>query len=514
MAKDLDYYLAQARRIAEHREAGAEKEIRKLYKAMLKDLQQFMSETYIQYAEDDKLTYAMLQKAGYDARFLDEIEQRLNISTPAAAKQLRELVEETYTAAYEGMVRGVQKVAQGAVLEEVFAEFVAITPEQIRAAVENPISGLTLNDILEKNRKDITYSIKQTVGVGLMNGDRYTTIARRIADQLDGDYKKAVRIARTECNRAREAGNHDAATDVDEALKRGTTGLRFVKVWKTMQDERVRPQRRRKGKKGWNTTMGLGANHMQLNGQTVLEDEPFDLGDGVTAMAPGQSGVAGHDVNCRCYVSRSMMTDAEFFKATGRHFPEKTVDKITGYDILKEIELREIPITDKAIENVPLACPSQWTKEQASQLREAHKELLRMVKDEPVGTEAYAIYDLQMKLISQDIGEKGQVRIPDFLEPHIAIHNHPDGLTFSGSDVERFIERSDLQILTAIGNDGSVYLLEKTDDYAAVDFIRSYLGITERYPQMMNSPTEYVKAMNEFLKEGAEYGVEYYEVRP
>lgn len=320
MAKDLDYYLAQARKIAEHREAGAEKKIRKLYKAMLKDLQQFMSETYIQYAENDRLTYAMLQKAGYDARFLDEIEQRLNISTPAAAKQLRELVEETYTAAYEGMVHGVQKVAQGEPLEEVFAEFVAITPEQIRAAVENPISGLTLNDILEKNRRDIIYSIKREIGVGLMNGDRYTTMARRISERLDGDYKKAIWIARTECHRVREAGNHDAAISVDEALKRGTTGMRFVKVWKTMQDERVRPQRRRKGKKGWKTTMGRGANHMQLNGQTVLEDEPFDLGDGVTAMAPGQSGVAGHDVNCRCYVSRSMMTDAEFFKATGRHF--------------------------------------------------------------------------------------------------------------------------------------------------------------------------------------------------
>ena len=43
MAKDLDYYLAQARRIAEHREAGAEKELRKLYKGMLKDLQQFIA---------------------------------------------------------------------------------------------------------------------------------------------------------------------------------------------------------------------------------------------------------------------------------------------------------------------------------------------------------------------------------------------------------------------------------------------------------------------------------------
>ena len=102
--KDLEYYLAQARRIAAHREASAEKEIRKLYKSMLKELNTFISETYVQYAEEDKLTYAMLQKAGYDARFLEEVEQRLNLATPKAAQELRSLVEETYEAAWKGMV--------------------------------------------------------------------------------------------------------------------------------------------------------------------------------------------------------------------------------------------------------------------------------------------------------------------------------------------------------------------------------------------------------------------------
>lgn len=317
--KDIEYYLAQARRIAEHREAGAEKEIRRLYKAMLKDLQTFISETYVQYAKDDKLTYAMLQEAGYNARFLEEIEQRLNVATPKAARELRQLVEETYDAAYKAMVDGVAR-ASGS-LETEFAESIAITPEQVKRAVENPVSGLTLSDTLEKNRREIIYSIKRTVGVGLMNGDRYTTMARRISEQVDGDYKKAIRIARTETHRVREAGNHDAAQYVDSELQKGTTGRRMCKTWKTMKDERVRPQRRRKGKKGWSTKMGRGPNHMILDGQTVLAGEDFDLKDGHTAPVPGMSGVAGHDINCRCYVSYEMLTDAEFFAKTGKHFP-------------------------------------------------------------------------------------------------------------------------------------------------------------------------------------------------
>lgn len=315
--KDLEYYLAQARRIAQHREEGAEKEIRKVYRSMLKELKTFMSDTYVKYAEDDKLTFAMLQKAGYDARFLEEIERRINVATPKAAKELRALVEETYRIAYEGMVDGATKAGVDG-LDEVFAEAVAITPEQIRAAVQNPVSGLTLKDTLEKNRREIIYTIKQVVGIGLMNGDRYTTMARRIAKQVDGDYKKAIRIARTETHRVREAGNHDAGLEVDKELQKGTTGMRMTKTWKSMGDERVRPQRKKKGKP---SKMGKGPNHMIMNGQTVLEDEDFDLQDGHSASCPGSSGVAGHDINCRCYASREMMTDEEYFAKAGKHFP-------------------------------------------------------------------------------------------------------------------------------------------------------------------------------------------------
>lgn len=319
MAKDLEYYLAQARRIAEHREADAEKEIRKLYKEMRKDLQTFISDTYVKYAQDDKLTFAMLQKAGYDARFLEEIERQINISSPKASKELQQLVNDTYKIAYEGMVNGVIKAGKGS-LDETFADAVAITPQQIKKVVRNPIMEVAL----EKNHKDIITEIKEAVAVGLMNGDRYTTMARRISDLLNaekGAYKRAVRIARTEAHRVREAGNSDAAAEVDSELQNTTSGMRMVKTWHTMRDERVRPQRRRKGKGGWSTKMGKGANHMKLDGQIVLANESFDLLDGNKAPAPGQSGVAGHDINCRCYASYEMMTDEEFYEKTGKHFP-------------------------------------------------------------------------------------------------------------------------------------------------------------------------------------------------
>lgn len=340
--KTLDALLVQARRIAEHCEAGAEREIRKTYRALLKELQSYIAELHVRFADgDDRLDYAALQKAGYDARYLEEIEERIGVASADVAAQLHELVSETYRFAYESMVQGVR--AQGrAPLAETFEQSIAITPEQIARAVDNPIMELAL----EKNHRDIVYEIKQAVATGLMNGDRYSTVARRMSAILDADkgaYRRAVRIARTETHRVREAGNNDAAVRVDDELKAGDSGLRMVKTWRTMKDERVRPQRRRKRKSGWTARMGKDPNHIRLDGQTVLADEDFDLGDGHTAPAPGMSGIAGHDINCRCRAIREVMDDAEFFSRTGRHLPgweereklDDTVEKPAGNGIIE-----------------------------------------------------------------------------------------------------------------------------------------------------------------------------------
>ena len=352
MAKDLDYYLVQARRIAEHREEGAEEAIRKEFKKLLKDLKAYIGEVHEKYAAGDgTLSYGDLQRAGYNARFLDEIEKRIGVVTPRVAKELHQLVEDTYEMSYKAMIEGVEKVANGADLGETFADSVAITPEQIKAAVNNPY----MENALLKNHQAIVYDIRQAVAVGLMNGDRYATIAKRITTALDketGPYKNAMLIARTEAHRVREAGNNDAAVAVDKELQGGTTGMRMTKTWKTMKDERVRPQYVRKRKKGgWSKGFNnKGANHMKLEGQVVLADEDFNLLDGNKGPCPGSTGIAGHDCNCRCYASFEMMTDEEFYAKTGRHFPgwkgEEKPEAEAGE--LSRKEMREKIKEDKA----------------------------------------------------------------------------------------------------------------------------------------------------------------------
>ena len=300
MAKDLRYYTAQLRRIEASRAKGVEKKIRKIYKEMLTDLQHFIADEYIKLAEEGKLTYEILHGKVEYARFLAEVEQRLDGISSKVSREIRETVEDIYKIGYEGMIEAVRKSSSAMELQQALSSVRAVTPEVIRAAVNNPISGLTLSDTLEKNRKAIIYNIKQQIGIGLSQGDRMSTMARRISDSLDGDYKKAIRIARTEVHRVREAGHLDASLEVDDALEKSAMPVRMFKIWLTMKDERVRPNRMYKTKKGWKRGKPGGENHEKMHDVAVPVNEPFELSGGAKAMAPGQSGVAGHDINCRC----------------------------------------------------------------------------------------------------------------------------------------------------------------------------------------------------------------------
>jgi hypothetical protein len=293
MDKDFDYYFAQLRRIEEHREKGAEAELRKLFKQVLKDTKAFIAEEYFALAENGELTFSVLQANGQAARLLEEAERQLNGLTPAVSKQIKTAVSDMYKLCYDGMVDAVTKSASSEELKQALTGLRGVRPEVVKAAVENPISGLTLTDTLEKNRKEIIWEIKRQIGVGLMNGDRYETMARRIAGALDGNYKKAVRIIRTEVGRAREAGHLESAKEINNSLKQGTTNVRMVKTWKTMKDGSVRDQ------------------HTKMDGVTVDMDEDFILPDGTKTQAPMQSGVASQDINCRCFLKYSLKETKE-----------------------------------------------------------------------------------------------------------------------------------------------------------------------------------------------------------
>ena len=179
-----------------------------------------------------------------------------------------------------------------------------------------------------------------------------------------------------------------------------------------------------------------------------------------------------------------------------------------GNGILKSTGVQGIPVTEEAISRVPLITPSGWSAGKAVLLQEAHKDLLRFVEGQPVGIEAGAIYSLDMKLLERRMGRVQEIRMPRYSGEHILIHNHPDGLTFSPADIEGFGKRFDMKILTAVGHNGTVYILQKTEEYNPVGLSKAFLSEMGKLDSA-KTPEEFAEIINRFLEGVGNYGVRF-----
>lgn len=310
----LNELLHEIRRIEEHRTVLTEKKIRKIYKSLVKDLNNFLAEYYAKYADktDGTLTIAKLQEKMKFAKFLEEIENNVNFFTPKVKREIEDLVDRTYKACYEGMNKAVSEADD--VKELVGASELNVRPEVMKQAVENNISKLTLKPLLEKNRQEIIYDIKQALTVGLMTGQRYDTMANKILEKVDFSYGKAIRVTRTETHRNVEAGFNDCAQEIAKGLE--GSDIVYTKTWITMKDERVRPQVMYKTKSGWKKKISRnGANHVKMEGQIQKVEDPFIFSDGNKGMYPGDISLPASQVcNCRCTLEHKFMTREEFEK--------------------------------------------------------------------------------------------------------------------------------------------------------------------------------------------------------
>lgn len=179
--------------------------------------------------------------------------------------------------------------------------------------------------------------------------------------------------------------------------------------------------------------------------------------------------------------------------------------------ILNDIRGGYLPVTEKSIKAVrPFVCR---TLDEAGQqaLARAHQELLRKAAAHPVGTEAARCYGMDMRPLGETIisGQKGRVRIPDQDVPYIAIHTHPSGVTFSPGDIRGFATRENMRMLTAVGNDGTVYAIEKTLQFDR-NRILALFHDTENRLAMLQNQQEVNAAMQKLLKEAEQYGATFY----
>ena len=179
---------------------------------------------------------------------------------------------------------------------------------------------------------------------------------------------------------------------------------------------------------------------------------------------------------------------------------------------LKESSQDYKEITAQSIQRIqPFACETLDAAGSRA-LANAHKKLLLEARKVPLGTEKAHCYGLDMQPLGEYItGQRaGSVRVPNYSTPHIVIHNHPSGLTFSPGDILGFATRDSMRMLTIVGNDGSIYALEKTatTNPELLTKAATKLNVSANEPSL--TPQSKINLVTNFLEEIAQYGVNYY----
>ena len=170
------------------------------------------------------------------------------------------------------------------------------------------------------------------------------------------------------------------------------------------------------------------------------------------------------------------------------------------------------PVTMQSIKNVkPVRCKALDAPAQ-QRLTNAHKRLLMEAAKHPVGTEAARAFTLDMEPLGDTaIGEPGanQIKMPDHDKPYVLIHNHPDGMTFSPGDIRQFIRRPNLRVLTAVGNDGRVFAMEKAAGFDSEMLVKRVRVLGESVHKAPDA-AEMTKLVEGFFEEVEQYGITYY----
>lgn len=144
-----------------------------------------------------------------------------------------------------------------------------------RTADYVPKSGTLLEALLDERRAADVEKLRRAITQSLILGESYTKASRRIKDILDTSASNALRIIRTEGHRNAMAGQYAAKASAQE------DGLPVRRQIVSVLDSRTRPQ------------------SVRVDGRFENDDGLFEYPGGVMVRIPGNSGVAGWDINDR-----------------------------------------------------------------------------------------------------------------------------------------------------------------------------------------------------------------------
>ncbi|MDA1478369.1 phage minor head protein [Bacillus changyiensis] len=261
---DLDQYLDQM--IEE-----AERKIDQLFANRLKKIKSQIALMYEKYSKDGELSYTEINKYNRFRKEMEVMASEIHQDYRELLKLINNLMEKQF----------VENYLRSAYLYEFEAQvkmgFTIPTAVVIMAALENPIEKLKLPNILESARNKIVNDISIEIAQGLLAGEGYAKMAKRIENRVHFSRAKARRVARTEAHRVQVEGRLRSA---EKASKKAD----LKKMWVSTLDTKTR----------------IG--HKKLDGKVVERDGVFKSIYGGVGKAPGHMHNAKDDINCRCSI--------------------------------------------------------------------------------------------------------------------------------------------------------------------------------------------------------------------
>lgn len=351
---------------------------------------------------------------------------------------------------------------------------------------------------LAYGKKQITKSMTSSILQGKSLKGMADDLQKRIPTM---NRDSAIRTARTAVTGAQNAGRMDSYAAAEKM------GIKLKREWVATLDGRTRHA------------------HAMLDGQRAEIDKPFKI-DGYEIMYPGDASAPGYLVyNCRCTLVADVEgvdTSDALRRTRDGLIPDMTYAQWKDFktashsSIIRASNSWKViadPITQATIDGIPKIVPQGFTNEMADRLQEAYQEILtEAMEQEDTQTEVGAVFNTRMERITEvTVGKSNQIdlRLPN--EPYISIHSHPDSLVFSAKDLQMFAANLNMQMMSVVGHDGTIYILQRTDDYDGFLFLKDFLEVQTRLERLAeeNKPNEYVSEITSFLERSKNYGTHF-----
>lgn len=264
------------------------------YKKTLEELRTKMFKFYEKYGIIDAVKEGELKSKHFielskynrlevlEKQIAEEIKKITGVSIDLIGKEIKNTFKESYSLA-------------GDVLNDTLSfeiKFQKLNPDVIAEAVKNPFDRVKWQKRGIGHHEAAINQVKTEITQGLIQGKGYAKTAANITEKVNNLANNMTRIVRTESHRVQVLGNNSA---LDRAIASGKRlGIELVKTWVAINDGKSKDR-----------------HHEEMNNQQIGDDGMFTYPDGNKTELPGSSGIADHDIHCRCSVIVKLKEDVK-----------------------------------------------------------------------------------------------------------------------------------------------------------------------------------------------------------